>query len=97
MDDALGIAITFSLETHQLDATSVSVLPIRAAPFLSVERRSLFDVVGLYPRPEGCRRLRLTCDARYQFQIKEIVYPGLAREMPGEENPLNSWAASVST
>jgi hypothetical protein len=31
-----------------------------------------------------------------QFQIKEMGYPGLAREVLRDKNPPNSWAAGVS-
>ena len=31
-----------------------------------------------------------------QSQIKEMVYPGLAREVPRDKNPPSSWAAGAS-
>jgi hypothetical protein len=42
-------------------------------------------------RADLCKaKFRIAHKARlYQFQVKEIVYPALAREVLGDENPTN--------
>ena len=59
--------------------------------------RSECGVTGLVMPQRRCALRQACSTASYQFRIKEIVYhPGSAREVLGDENPSNSWAADVS-